>query len=174
MNNFLKRYEVTITTKAPVYIGSGKQISKKEYIYDRREQKVYYPIIHKMVYEFKRCNLIDKYENFILSDNRLYLVDWEFSGNNDPIYDIACFGNDSFDEALQLLEEYYEYASPKEYQRLYAWRMFQCLQWHLVAKYKHEVGLSEELVLDFDFFANEYLSQAKELFQGYLNVSKGE
>lgn len=112
--------------------------------------------------------------NFVLGENRIYLMDWEFSGNNDPIYDIACFGNNNFDDAKELLEEYYESAGKSEYQRLYAWRMYQCLQWHNVAKYKHEIGLSEELAVDFDFISDAYLDKAKGFFQDYLEVSKGD
>ena len=157
----LERYEKLTSGLDPVY-----EALKDKWL------EIYDKILADI--ELVPCHGDSQASNFVAGKERLYLVDWEFSGNNDPIYDIACFGNDSFEEALQLIEEYYDPAGQKEYQRLYAWRMFQCLQWHNVAKYKHEVGLSEELVLDFDFFANEYLSQAKELFQGYLNVSKGE
>ena len=124
--------------------------------------------------ELVPCHGDSQTSNFVLGDKKIYLMDWEFAANNDPIYDIACFGNANFDEAIQLIEEYFESAGKKEYQRLYAWRMFQCLQWHNVAKYKHEIGLSEELLIDFNFAANAYLDKAKGFFQNYLDVSKGE
>jgi thiamine kinase-like enzyme len=112
--------------------------------------------------------------NFIIGEDQLYLVDWEFAGNNDPIYDIACFGNVVIDEAIALLQKYYANPSTNEYQRLYAWRMFQCLQWYNVATYKEEIGLSEELAIDFAAVAQAYLEKAKTFYQNYLEVSKGE
>lgn len=125
--------------------------------------------------EFVACHGDAQTANFVLTDSRLYLLDWEFSANNDPIYDIACFGNNNMNEAIDLLEEYYENSAGKnEYQRLYAWRMFQCLQWHNVAKYKHEIGLSEELAIDFNIVADVYLDKAKGFFQDYLDVKQGE
>ncbi|WP_423363655.1 phosphotransferase [Mycoplasma sp. P36-A1] len=108
--------------------------------------------------------------NFVVGNDRLYLLDWEFAGNNDPIYDIACYGNANFDHAKDLMEVYFENPGREEYQRLYAWRMFQCLQWHNVAKYKHQIGLSEELAVDFSFFASAYLDKAKGFFQDYLDL----
>ena len=95
-------------------------------------------------------------------------MDWEFAGNNDPLYDVACFGNANFDDAINLLKMYNEHPSQNQYQRLYGWRMFQCLQWHNVAAYKDKIGLSEELSLDFSFFAKAYLDKANGFYQEYL------
>lgn len=106
--------------------------------------------------------------NFVLGDKEIYLMDWEFAGNNDPLYDIACFGNANFLEALELLKIYVENPTVNDYQRLYGWRMFQCLQWHNVAAYKDKIGLSEELGLDFNFFAQAYLDKAHNFHQEYL------
>jgi len=109
--------------------------------------------------------------NFVLGqDDILYLLDWEFAANNDPIYDIACYGNANFEHAKALIEVYYDKVEKEHWLRLYAWRMFQCLQWHNVAKYKHQIGLSEDLSIDFDFFANQYLEKAKGFYQNYLEV----
>jgi len=107
--------------------------------------------------------------NFVFGNDKLYLLDWEFAANNDPIYDIACYGNANFKHALDLIKVYFDNPGKEEYQRLYAWRMFQCLQWHNVAKYKHQIGLSEDLNIDFDFFANQYLDKAKGFYQNYLD-----
>ncbi len=99
--------------------------------------------------------------NFVITKNGLRLVDWEFTANNDPFYDIAQFGNMNFDHALELLEAYLDEApTTEDYNRLYFWRMFQCLQWHNVAWYKHIIGLSEELGIDFKKVAAMYLDKA--------------
>ena len=157
----LEKYEKITSGLDPVYIAL-----KDKWI------EIYNNILCHV--ELVACHGDSQTSNFVLGEKRLYLMDWEFSANNDPIYDIACFGNANFEEAKSLIEEYFESAGKKEYQRLYAWRMFQCLQWHNVAKYKHEVGLSEELAIDFEFIANAYLDKAKGFFQDFLDVSKGE
>ncbi|TVP96539.1 MAG: phosphotransferase [Acholeplasmatales bacterium] len=102
--------------------------------------------------------------NFVVTDERLYLMDWEFSGNNDPFYDIACFGNTNFDHAIALLPVYLEKTPDAEaFNRLYFWRTFQCLQWHNVALYKAYIGLSADLKIDFAKVANLYLDKAEAL-----------
>lgn len=108
--------------------------------------------------------------NFVKTPNdSLKLMDWEFTGNNDPYYDIACFGNNDFNHALELLPVYLG-RTPKveEYNRLYFFRSFQCLQWHNVALYKEFIGLSVDLGVDFMFVANLYLDKA----QGFLDSIK--
>ena len=100
--------------------------------------------------------------NFVVTDNGLRLMDWEFTGNNDPFYDIACFGNNDFNHAISLLPVYLGHQpSTKEYNRLYFFRAFQCLQWHNVALYKEFIGLSIDLGVDFNFIANLYLDKTE-------------
>ncbi len=100
--------------------------------------------------------------NWILS-GRLYLLDWEYSGNNDPYYDIACFGNVNFNDAIELLKHYLnKEPNNNELNRLIVNRLFQCLQWHNVALYKEEIGLSKDLNIDFKFVSNKYITLAKE------------
>ena len=108
--------------------------------------------------------------NFVVTPNAsLKLMDWEFTGNNDPYYDIACFGNNDFNHALALLPVYIgKEPTVEEYNRLYFYRSFQCLQWHNVALYKEFIGLSVDLGVDFMFVANLYLDKA----EGFLNSIK--
>ena len=102
--------------------------------------------------------------NFVVTDAELRLMDWEFTGNNDPYYDIACFGNNDFDHALALLPVYLGHEpSNDEHNRLHLWRVFQCLQWHNVALYKEFIGLSEALHVDFKKVATMYLDKAEKL-----------
>lgn len=39
------------------------------------------------------CHNDTYYNNFLLSKGRLWLIDWEYSGTNDPIWDLAYFAN---------------------------------------------------------------------------------
>lgn len=99
--------------------------------------------------------------NFVVTNDGLRLMDWEFTGNNDPFYDIACFGNNDFAHALALLPVYLEKEpTVEEFNRLFFYRMYQCLQWHNVALYKEFIGLSVDLGVDFMFVANLYLDKA--------------
>lgn len=101
--------------------------------------------------------------NFVIGE-KTYLLDWEFAGNNDLYYDIACFGNVDFNDAIQLLEVYLGHIpTDEELNHLTLWRAFQCLQWHNVALYKHKIGLSEELHIPFDKVADKYLNLANTL-----------
>ncbi len=107
--------------------------------------------------------------NFVVTNNDLKLMDWEFTGNNDPYYDIACFGNNDFNHALELLPVYLnKEPSIEEYNRLYFFRSFQCLQWHNVALYKDFIGLSVDLGVDFMFVAGLYLDKT----ENFLNSIK--
>jgi len=115
------------------------------------------------------CHGDSQISNFLKTDKTLKLMDWEFTGNNDPIYDVACFGNNNFDHALALLPVYLKRTPElKEYNRLYFYRAFQCLQWHNVALYKEFIGLSVDLGVDFMFISNIYLDKAEK----FLNEIK--
>ena len=102
--------------------------------------------------------------NFIVNGDILKLTDWEFSGMNDAFYDLACFGNNDFTHAESLLPVYLKKEpSTEDWNRLYLWRLFQTLQWHNVALYKHFIGLSEDLKIDFYKVSNLYLDKAESL-----------
>lgn len=109
------------------------------------------------------CHGDSQVSNFVITpENEMRLMDWEFTGNNDPYYDIACFGNNDFAHALALLPVYLgREATVEEYNKLYFFRSFQCLQWHNVALYKDFIGLSIELGVDFMFVSNLYLDKAE-------------
>ena len=36
--DFIKRYMITLETEGPLFIGSGKELTKKEWIYDRNKK----------------------------------------------------------------------------------------------------------------------------------------
>ena len=48
MRPYLSTYKIVLETKAPLYIGSGKLMGKKEYIYNREQKEVFVPDIMKM------------------------------------------------------------------------------------------------------------------------------
>lgn len=106
--------------------------------------------------------------NLVINGDKLYVLDWEFAGMNDPFYDIACYGNAGFDKALSLLEAYVGHKPTKEeLQRLYFHRAFQCLQWYNVAIFKDRIGLSKDLNMDFNQVALMFFGMAKDLIESY-------
>lgn len=106
--------------------------------------------------------------NLVIDGDRLYVLDWEFAGMNDPFYDIACYCNAGFDKALSLLEAYVGHQPTREeLQRLYFHRSFQCLQWYNVAIFKDRVGLSKDLNMDFNQVASFFFGQAESLAADY-------
>lgn len=102
--------------------------------------------------------------NLVMGKDQMYVLDWEFSGMNDPYYDIACYGNVGIDKAVLLLETYLQHKpSHEELKHLYFHRIFQCLQWFNVAIYKNLIGLSKELNMDFNQVAFMFLGFAESL-----------
>lgn len=115
-------------------------------------------------YAIKPCHNDSQLANFIISeDKQIFLVDYEYAAINDPIYDIACFGNVDLSNALELLTEFDFDDREDPLLRLYGWRLFQCLQWYNVASYKHDIGLGEALNLDFHAISKKYLTLATTL-----------
>ena len=100
------------------------------------------------------------------TDGKYYLIDFEFMGNNDCIYDIAAYGNGSVKEGRELLDAYYGAPSKEEIKRYYLWRIFLSLQWHNVAIIKHNRGEGEKHGYDFMEVAKFFLNNAKEAYEG--------
>lgn len=106
------------------------------------------------------------------SDNKYYLIDFEFMGNNDPIYDIATFGNGTVKEGFHLLNEYYDNNPSKEAcLRYYLWRIFISLQWHNVAIVKHYHGEGKTHGFDFLKVAEFFLNNALDAYQGLKDLN---
>ncbi len=87
------------------------------------------------------CHNDAQKSNIIKStSDEYYLIDFEFMGNNDPIYDIATFGNADVREGFELLKAYEPSTSKDLMKRYYLWRMYVSLQWDTVALIKHYRG----------------------------------
>lgn len=96
-------------------------------------------------------------------DNIYYLIDFEFSANNDPIYDVATFGNQDVNEGKKLLEIYEKKMGIKDGLKRYSlWRIDISLQWYLVALIKHYRGEGKVHNIDFLSVANHFLNNAIE------------
>lgn len=117
------------------------------------------------------CHNDSQKANIIQSDKGLKIIDFEFAALNEIEYDIASFGNNDFADALKLAEVYFaDSFSTIHLKRVYMWRIFQCLQWHNVAKTKAKIGLGAELGIDFDFVAGLYLTKAADFLNKYQEI----
>ena len=101
--------------------------------------------------------------NIVVSDNGDYhIIDFEFAGNNDPIYDISAFGNNSVDEGEELLKAYFVKPTEIEWKKYYLWRVFISMQWFLVAITKHHQKEGKATGFNFMSVAEYFLLNAEE------------
>lgn len=66
----LERINVTLRTLAPVHIGAGESLNKKEYILDGPKGIIHFPDFPRMVDFLKQRSLLGAYENFLGNPNR--------------------------------------------------------------------------------------------------------
>lgn len=97
MRDYLKKYEVTITTKGPVYIGSGKNITKKEYYFDENSNKVYFFDFAKMFNGLIKKNLENKYQEYMFNAKAPMDLGGFFKKNGVGIMDIKKWSDYSVD-----------------------------------------------------------------------------
>ena len=76
MKTYLKHYKAVIETKAPVFIGDGTKIGKKEFIYLGRDKKVLVPDMNKFFEYLQSENLESSYTRYMLSPGNEDLGRW--------------------------------------------------------------------------------------------------
>lgn len=81
MNDYLIQYHVTLTTKSTVFIGSGRKLSKKEYILLKGNTEIGVFDDVKLYSLMKRKFLSDKFEDFLAHDNK-GVIRYFLSDNN--------------------------------------------------------------------------------------------
>ena len=55
-----QHYNMKLTTLSPIFIGDGKKLIKKEYIYDGENKKIIIPDLMKMVKQFENYHRFQK------------------------------------------------------------------------------------------------------------------
>lgn len=76
MSDNRKNYKILIKTHAPLHIGSGKTINKKEYIFDEQRKKAYMINLQKLALLISRKNLFDSYERYMCGHQNYDLGAW--------------------------------------------------------------------------------------------------
>ncbi len=118
------------------------------------------------------CHNDAQKSNIVVDQNdNYYLIDFEFMGNNDPIYDIATFGNNVVEEGYQVLCDYFNgNPTTNEKKRYYLWRIFISLQWHNVAIVKHYRGEGKTHGFNFLDVASFFLENAKTAYNYFQQL----
>ena len=112
----------------------------------------------------KSCHNDAQLSNWLFDDERAVLIDLEFTGNNDPYYDYACFGNDDLNLGKTLLSmSLGRKLSASDETVIELWYALQATSWYLVALFKETTGLNETLKLDFNAIALFFLNKASTL-----------
>lgn len=95
--------------------------------------------------ELKPCHIDPACSNFILNEKgKMYLIDWEYSGMFDPMWDIAAHslevGFSELEEALFVNYYVQREATEQEQERLFLHKIFQDYLWSLWTLFKEEKG----------------------------------
>ena len=114
--------------------------------------------------DFKKGNIIKG------SDDKYYVIDFEFAANNDPIFDIAAFADESLEEGETLLAHYYKVVDIDKKRRFYLWRIFISLQWYNLAVIKHYQKDNKRSAINYLKLANKYLEIAKEAEDKFFHL----
>ena len=75
-SNYLERYIISIETLGPLYIGSGHEIGKKDWILNRRDNTAYIIDEIRLFNYLRNNNLLSSFEKFMLSNARGGLFEW--------------------------------------------------------------------------------------------------
>ena len=106
----------------------------------------------------------DLQQNNLINNKKLYLIDWEFAGMNDYIYDICCYTKRNVNDSIKLLELYQnKKINNNQLLRIYYWSLYQNLQWYLVALYKDNTNFNPNI--NFKNLANDFLKNANYFYQ---------
>ena len=70
MESFYYRSFIEFQTLSPVFIGSGKELNKKEYIYDRNSGSIYLVDFKKMCEGLQSRHLLNAFEAYLMEDQQ--------------------------------------------------------------------------------------------------------
>ena len=171
--NITSPYDFNIWNEAMNFI---ERISEKGRHDFNDFQKLYDTM--KQVYDLTETDQVEKrlchcdcYDpNFLVGqDGKMYLIDWEYSGNDDPANDLGtfiCCSDYTYEEALQILELYYgRELTDVELRHSIGYIAIAAYYWYVWAIYQESVGntVGEYLYIWYKD-AKFYSSKALELY----------
>lgn len=118
----------------------------EEYENVKRKIKEIEGILKKLNINLVPCHNDTVPENFLRKDNKIYLIDWEYSGMNDPMWDLAAFSLENEltnEEEISFFECYFNGSISKEnYQKVQIFKILQDFLWSLWTILKEAKGVS--------------------------------
>lgn len=139
--------------------------------YDKIREKVFGLKAHleEIGIDRKSCHIDLVPENFIEDENgRVYLIDWEYSSMNDPMWDLAALfieSNYKKSEEGEFFKYYYSENTPVSIAKIMIYKILQDFLWSLWTIYKEEQGA------DFGSYGqdryNRCLKNLKEYIESY-------
>lgn len=100
----LKIYQATLELQAPLFIGSGEQISKKEYLYVARENRIYILNLQKFANYLDEKNLLNHYQSFLMNEKKRNISEF-FYENKIRSVDYSFFVDYTIDGAGEMIEK---------------------------------------------------------------------
>ena len=76
MKQVIKEYKITLDVEGPVFVGSGREISKKEYVFMQGNTNVGIIDMQKMFDFIRKKHLQNQFEKFLVGDPKGLLVYW--------------------------------------------------------------------------------------------------
>lgn len=114
------------------------------------------------------CHIDAVYDNFLMGDNDIYLIDWEYAGVCDPYIDVAMFciyAGYTKEEADWVIHEYLkEEDCPEARMLVYAYMSAGAYMWVLWCETKRANGV------DFAEYEKEQYRQAKEYYRYAIDL----
>jgi len=164
-NNLLKAYDKAILSDYPV--NEMLEVVKRIEVETNKDESI------KLV----PCHNDLLPENFVFVNEKVYIIDWEYSGMNDPCFDIADFitelDNLTSEEEEHIKQLYFGEEKIKERRRVDLYKLPARLWWALWAVMQYHVS---ELDFDFNSYArfqfNECLKHLKMLKEKYPEVTR--
>jgi thiamine kinase-like enzyme/choline kinase/predicted transcriptional regulator len=144
----------------------------EDYDFVREEVMKLKSYYDSLQFDLTACHNDPVAENFVKSgDDFIYLIDWEYGGMNDPLWDVAAFSLEceySEMEEDMLLDVYYDgKVSPESKERLLLNKIFQDFLWSVWTLYKEAQGD------DFGSYGTDRYNRAKQNIELFAILNKG-
>lgn len=112
--------------------------------------------------------------NFLKGQDKMYLIDWEYSGNADPASDLGtfvCCSDYTFAEAMKILQIYFGRSLTElELHHYTAYIAISAFYWYVWALYKESKGESiGEYVSIWHQYADSYSKIAMKSYKAHIN-----
>ena len=150
----------------------------KRFNYYERLNKIFNVELEPAFYELK--TQLEKYQPILEMRPKVFchndcqlsnfigdtLIDFEFCGLNDKLFDYACFGNNDINLSYEMVRMDDEIIDKEEAIKIIdLWYSLQALSWYLVALFKDRIGFSESQGLDFKAIGLMFFNKAQTLLQ---------